>query len=490
MRTCAWFVGIGLVACGGQAVESPEIPVEPVPAENRDPLDRATGDFPLEEDLPALECAALTYPSKEALCGDGAAVWRDESFATVQEAVDRSDDGDVVYVCPGTWWGRIDVEDQRLEIRATTPNTAVMSGQGLGNVVRATNSVLTLEGFEIRNGRTSEGGGGVSALVSDLQLHCMMVRDNADASSGGGGVFSDGGALLVRSSTFLDNTAAQGSAILVGLGWWRGERDVHAVISHSTFVESENASSGSVVMVDTPTKQVLRILDTEFTQFTGRMSVIDLQGTDEQALTIERTRFAENAGEAVVEVSSEGPTSVVLRDTQFEDNAVGFKSALSLTTHNGGLAVVIDDTSFLGNTDQQWPNGPVALDIRSSGDLDLDVSGSHFAGNLTSSDAVIALTATNLDASIRETRFEGNTAREASVMEVSAMSGGVELVESQVVSNAVERGSGAALRFPSSVAVTCINCDLGEGDTENQTYDVAWGDEQISAGAGASFSRP
>jgi len=42
-------------------------------------------------------------------------------FATIQEALDASSDGDVIVVWPGTWTGPLDTQGLDIEIRALSP---------------------------------------------------------------------------------------------------------------------------------------------------------------------------------------------------------------------------------------------------------------------------------------------------------------------------------------------------------------------------------
>ncbi|MHC4869856.1 MAG: hypothetical protein ACYTE2_09290 [Planctomycetota bacterium] len=83
-----------------------------------------------------------------------------EEYPTIQQAIDASDDGDVVIVAPGTYYETIDFLGKAILVRSEQgPEATVIDAGGLGDAVASFSSGegldSVLEGFELREGTGS-----------------------------------------------------------------------------------------------------------------------------------------------------------------------------------------------------------------------------------------------------------------------------------------------------------------------------------------------
>lgn len=79
------------------------------------------------------------------VCNDGVAPYDD-----LQDAVDDADDGDVIYVCPGTW-ERIELDRADIRIVGDDPETTIIDGDRK-TAIYAVDSTLALEGLTLTGG--------------------------------------------------------------------------------------------------------------------------------------------------------------------------------------------------------------------------------------------------------------------------------------------------------------------------------------------------
>jgi len=143
------------------------------------------------------------------------------AFTSLQQGLDAAFAGDEIWVAEGTYYERITLKagvalyggfagDEVLrESRDWLANETVLDGGGGGRVVTATNLVAgssTLDGFTIRNGSAS-GGGGVYCSQASPTLANDMVVGNVSTSTGGG-IYCSNSSPWIVGSTVAGNTAA------------------------------------------------------------------------------------------------------------------------------------------------------------------------------------------------------------------------------------------------------------------------------------------
>lgn len=144
-----------------------------------------------------------------------------EPFPTIQAAIDAAAAGDTVHVAPGTYPEHLVVDDD-LTLVGTCGRDATTLVRDFSMsvpLITSTDAALHLVGFTLRNGYASQGGGlfvdGGDVLIENCRF--LFCRAGLGMSSGAGGaIFVAAGNLEVRWTAFEQNTAAgegQGGAI-------------------------------------------------------------------------------------------------------------------------------------------------------------------------------------------------------------------------------------------------------------------------------------
>ncbi len=141
--------------------------------------------------------------------------------ATIQSALDLSEDGDTVLVSPGTWSGPgntgLNFAGKAILLKSAPGfAAAVLDGGGTARIAlfddgEGRGSVI--EGFTITNGSATSGGA-ISCIGSDPTIRGCLLTANAAGSLGGAISCSAGAAPLIERCRFIGNTAAsRGGAV-------------------------------------------------------------------------------------------------------------------------------------------------------------------------------------------------------------------------------------------------------------------------------------
>ena len=150
-----------------------------------------------------------------------------DDVATIQGAIDSADHGSMVLVKPGTYFENLDFAGKAiLLISEQGPEVTIIDGQAADSVVAfggGENELSVLDGFTIRNGRSSEGGGvycgpGTSPVIRNNRI----VGNYATAGSDGGGIYcADGSSPVIVNNVIVHNDATTrggGIAVMPGSG--------------------------------------------------------------------------------------------------------------------------------------------------------------------------------------------------------------------------------------------------------------------------------
>ena len=136
-----------------------------------------------------------------------------EDYATIQEGIDESVDGDRVLVAPGTYLENINFNGKGITVGSwfcTTQDTSyiyqtVIDGNEELNVVQfSSNSELA--GFTIRNGYAYCGGGIICWYVQDSVLESLIIENN-ESPQWGGGIYCSYSNLSINNTIISDNHA-------------------------------------------------------------------------------------------------------------------------------------------------------------------------------------------------------------------------------------------------------------------------------------------
>ncbi|KPA19103.1 secreted protein containing PKD domain protein [Candidatus Magnetomorum sp. HK-1] len=129
--------------------------------------------------------------------------------ATIQKAIDLSEDGDTVLVKPGIYEENINFRGKAVRVVSEEPFQAIIDGKYITNVVRFVSNEpagAILSGFIIRNGTSSTGGGIYIDNASPTIENCR-IEDNSAVTNGGGIFITGASQALVISTTVLNNTS-------------------------------------------------------------------------------------------------------------------------------------------------------------------------------------------------------------------------------------------------------------------------------------------
>ena len=182
------------------------------------------------------------------------------SYATVQDAVDASVDGDTVLLEPGVFRGNgnrnIDLGRKELTIRGEGGATlCTIDCQGTVDVpfrgiivAGEQTSATVIEGLTIVGGTTEQGaiadpfnGAAIQLVGSSPIVRNCVFRDN-HAACWGGAIFSGhGGSPTIQNCFFQDNFAGDGGAAI--FSWDRAA----PIVLDSVFVRNDGVTTGGAI---------------------------------------------------------------------------------------------------------------------------------------------------------------------------------------------------------------------------------------------------
>ena len=164
-------------------------------------------------------------------------------YASIQDAIDASSDGDTICVEAGTYYENIDFDGKAVSvIGAAGAHRTILDGGGSGTVVTMENgedSDTVLRGFTITNGYAVDGAGMYFYDVAPT-LRNLIIADN-EATDDGAGVFSMYSQYTMDNVLFHENVA----------GSWGG--GIYGYIdtgsmNNVAFVSNSAGSGGGLVL--------------------------------------------------------------------------------------------------------------------------------------------------------------------------------------------------------------------------------------------------
>jgi len=141
-------------------------------------------------------------------------------YATIQEAVDESSDGDEIVVAPGTYTGSSPYEVVNMDGKAVTlrssngPEVTIIDGEYARRGIYSNSNGTVIQGFTITNGfASSNGGGGIICQGNAVTITDCVITGNSTPNSGGGIYCFDSAVTTINDCTLSDNDAYSGGGI-------------------------------------------------------------------------------------------------------------------------------------------------------------------------------------------------------------------------------------------------------------------------------------
>jgi len=142
----------------------------------------------------------------------------DFPFATIQNGIDSSSDGDTVLVAAGTYVENINFNGKNIAVIGADSSNTIIDGNQSGVVVTFMgneDSTAMLSGFTISGGFSTDVGG-IICIASSPTLTSLMISDNSTTLDGGG-VYLWGSNTTLMNVTISGNSASNnGGGIFCG----------------------------------------------------------------------------------------------------------------------------------------------------------------------------------------------------------------------------------------------------------------------------------
>lgn len=172
-----------------------------------------------------------------------------KDFKTIQKAIDKSANGDIIVVNQGTYKENINFKNKNIILKSTMPkNNAVVSqtiidGSESGPVITFAGKEkpsCVLSGFTITNGKSEEGGG----IKGNGSLATIIYNVISNNTSYGEDTKGNGGGINDCDGNIQNNTISTNSASGQGGGIFR----CSSIIQNNTITSNQAASGGAIAL--------------------------------------------------------------------------------------------------------------------------------------------------------------------------------------------------------------------------------------------------
>ena len=200
-----------------------------------------------------------------------------DDFATIQEAINNANDGDIIYVENGVYLGNIMI-DKEIILKGENRSQTILDANNSGMVLQITSKKVTITGFTIRNsGGLSQGAesSGINlwhsnyANVSNniiidnskgiqiVDSHSITITNNLIKSSGWSGIDIDGWTRqnynIITNNTIESNKVAidlssTNKTIVSGNVLSKNEQELYLVNVYDNNFYGNNITSNSIII--------------------------------------------------------------------------------------------------------------------------------------------------------------------------------------------------------------------------------------------------
>jgi len=136
---------------------------------------------------------------------------RGGDFTSVQAAVDAAAAGEVIALCPGTYFERLEIEQDVTLTSLRGPDVTFLDGDLAGTLITVEGASLTLDGLTLQRGDSDVQAGGVFAVDAELTIRGSVLREHQ--SHQGGPVIQATGGSLELTDCLLDENIGTSYAI-------------------------------------------------------------------------------------------------------------------------------------------------------------------------------------------------------------------------------------------------------------------------------------
>jgi predicted outer membrane repeat protein len=210
-------------------------------------------------------------------------------FSSIQAAIAAAPDGSTILVAPGTH-APFEVTGRRLTIRgldaARRPIVHGLGAARCATISLAQNGPVRLEHLEFADGAAGNGGG-INALLSELELiHCVFRGCAADAEGGGVALYAS--AARIENCRFESNHAQDGGA-LFATGSFSPDHPTEIVATR--FVLNSAGSVGGAIA----SRTAILVDDCEFASNDAATLGGGIWSSSKSATSVRASGFCDNA---------------------------------------------------------------------------------------------------------------------------------------------------------------------------------------------------
>ncbi len=284
-------------------------------------------------------------------------------YNDIQTAIDASQNGDVIVVCPGNYGG-FQISNREITLRGlgSQPADVNITQQGMNRIATIkSGSAVEISNMKFENGQSQTSAGAIMILGSEVKLVNMEFMNNQ--SPEGGAIYAGFDTkLIIDSSTFEANQAvSQGGAIA---GGGDVERPLNITIINSEF--KNNQTTGLQMGYNTGGGAIWVYGDEDGELRTRKDGVM---------LEINSSVFEDNRTEAYGGAISASVAFVKIINSTFADNSAAY---------NGGgffgqaLQMKLDNAKWQRNISDKEGG---AISILGNDPSPIRIFNSHFEGN-------------------------------------------------------------------------------------------------------------
>jgi len=158
--------------------------------------------------LSACGCLFLTFFFANPI--EAATIHVPQDVPSIQQAINSAANGDTVLVAPGTYPENINFTGKAITVISEQGSeVTIIDGRSLGSVVSFISGEgrpAILDGFTLRNGKSSLRGGGIRIESSSPTIRNNVIRRNG-ACAGGNGISIRFGSPLIQDNLIAENFA-------------------------------------------------------------------------------------------------------------------------------------------------------------------------------------------------------------------------------------------------------------------------------------------